>query len=666
MFALWTVACQATVAGGGSLWLALGVFTVAGLTVLGVLWFRRRAAVVPQQHPVSARGDARAPMAPAPEVGGDTARLGLRIAGVTLAIAAGWFLRESPVALWWLGLGLLGAAWVFFVLREPLRDEWPARGSRLEGVLWVLALAAVTVALVAHRPDLDDSFYLNLAVASVDAPENALLAGDTLHGVPGLPLHHPVYRVHTWELWNAAIAYLTGIPVATTFHLVSASLVALLVPLAWARLFRRLVPRHWLWAVAAVLWVLVVAGDAHRWYGNFAFVRIWQGKSVFLSVLLPLIWSAGLDFARRPSTRGFLLLGATQIAALGCTSTAVWAGPVAALSAAVCALPPARHAWRRVGATVLASSYVLLLGLGLQQSVFHDRADRLAAGADSVVAERTERKRVLAERRHAPGVQLGRSLDLVTGTGLLHAVCIAAVLGAWALVPPGLGRRFACGVPLAVWAILLNPYFSSELGRFAIGGSHWRALWVLPIPALLALVLTAPLELSRRRAVGVPFAVAAFAAFAILPAHSALSPENDVSLRSPGLKVPVGEHAIARAFAGRLPAGSVVVAPREIALWLPTLHGRVHPLVGRDAYLRGFRTQLGGQNIALRVLMTDFVSGRSEQPDAARHFARGVQLFGVDAVLVAIRPETRVTRKALGELGFERVGGAEYEIWERR
>jgi len=654
VFALWTLSCHAVVAIGGSLWLALAVFAVTGSGVLLWLW-RGRAGPAAKTRPVT-EPTAGAAVAP---------RLALRVAGAALGIVGAWFLRESPVALWWLGVALLGAASVFFVLREPLRDEVPVRSRRLEAVLWLMGVAAVAIALAAHRFDLDDSFYLNLAVASADAPGDPLLAADTLHGVADLPVHHPVYVVHSWELWNAALSRLIGIPVTATFHLFSAAIVALLVPLAWARLFRRLVPRHWLWAVAAVLWVLVVAGDAHRWYGNFAFVRIWQGKSVFLSVLLPVIWSAALDFARRPSARAFLLLAASQVAAVGCTSTALWAGPVAALSATACAVPLTPRAWRRIGAAALASAYVLLLGLGLQHAVIEERGTHLSAQADRLSARQTERKRAASERRHAPGVQLAHSLDWVTGTGLLHAVCVAAVLGAWALAPPGLGRRFACGVPLVAWSVLLNPYFSNELARFVIGGSVWRALWVLPIPALLALVLTAPLELSRRRIVAVPLAAAAFVGFAFVPAHSALSRENGVRLGLPGLKVHTENHAIARAFAQSVPPGSVVVVPREVGVWLPTFHDRLFPLVGRDAYLLRFRSQLGGQNVALRVLMTDFVSGRSEQPDAAPHFERGLQFFGVDAVLVSVRPETAVTRRVLRGLGFEGMAGTEYQIWQR-
>ena len=182
----------------------------------------------------------------------------------------------------------------------------PSRAS--EALLWLLALACVVLTLVAHRPDADDAFYVNIAVAAVDVPRQALLSTDTLHGIDGLPLYLPVYRVHSYELLNAAMAYLTGIPAIYTFHWISAAFAALLVPLAYAKLFRLLTPRWWLWSVGVLTVILVAAGETHRWYGNFAFVRIWQGKAVFLSVFLPLIYAYGLRFAVQPTVRGWALL----------------------------------------------------------------------------------------------------------------------------------------------------------------------------------------------------------------------------------------------------------------------------------------------------------------------------------------------------------------------
>ena len=48
--------------------------------------------------------------------------------------------------------------------------EVPAAGGRgREGALWALSLFCVGVALVSHRIDIDDAFYVNLAVAAADA-----------------------------------------------------------------------------------------------------------------------------------------------------------------------------------------------------------------------------------------------------------------------------------------------------------------------------------------------------------------------------------------------------------------------------------------------------------------------------------------------------------------
>ena len=54
--------------------------------------------------------------------------------------------------------------------------------------------------------------------------------------------------------------------------------------------------------------VLVAAGETHRWYGNFSFVRMWQGKAIFLSVFMPLVYAYALRFAVRPNLRDWTML----------------------------------------------------------------------------------------------------------------------------------------------------------------------------------------------------------------------------------------------------------------------------------------------------------------------------------------------------------------------
>ena len=57
------------------------------------------------------------------------------------------------------------------------------------------------------------------------------------------------------------------------------------------------------------MFVLVAVGETHRWYGNFSFVRMWQGKSIFLSVFMPLVYAYALRFAVRPNLRDWVDAG---------------------------------------------------------------------------------------------------------------------------------------------------------------------------------------------------------------------------------------------------------------------------------------------------------------------------------------------------------------------
>jgi hypothetical protein len=666
VFAAWTLCCHAVTALAGSLWWLLGGFAAVSIGML-VLWLARRG------RPASG-------LPPAAEVSAPVARLPriLQVAGLALGIGGALLLRESPLGLWWWAVLLLGGALAAFVLPEQPRAEPPASGRGLEFGLWGLAGATAVVALVSHRVDFDDAFYVNLAVAAADAPGAPLLAGDTLHGIAGLPMHLPVYRLHSYEVWNGAFSLLTGVPAIACFHLIGAALGALLVPLCLARLLRWLTPRDWLWAVLAVVWVLVAAGDAHRWYGNFAFVRIWQGKSIFLFVFLPLVYAYALEFALRPTLRSWVLLAAAQIAALGCSASAVWAAPAGALAAACAGLHPTRRGLLRLGVAGLASAYVLGLGWGLSQAMALDREARAWSLKQAIAMEPelgTEDPEATRageaeerSRRHHPGRQLDLALTLVTGSSPLRAALLVALLSAWACCGPGLARRFAIVVPLAVMLVLLNPYTTMWLSQNVTGPSYWRSFWALPVPLLMALVLVAPLRLAgRRRAAGAFAVLAGFALFAAaVPGVRGLSQENGVELGWPRLKVQPEDYRWARVVTDRAGPGSTVAAPIAISVWLATFHDRVHPLLVRPMYADRYRGELGLEELRHRILMTKYVGGESEHPDANRWFTQGLERFGVQAVCLKDFPGAPRARAVLRAAGFALdLKSLEYEIWLR-
>jgi hypothetical protein len=646
-FALWTVCTHAVVAAGGSLNQLLAVFALAAVLVAGALYWtarRTREAAPPERPPPPERGRGR-----------QVLQLAGGLAGIGLAVAAA--LMNDAAFLWWSVVGLLSFAAALFLIGEapaaapPLRGRWP------EIALWAMALACAAVAIGVHRPDFDDSFYVNVAVAAADFPSRALLSGDTMLGVEGLPLHMPAHRIHTFELWNAALSHVTGMRAIHAFHWVSAALFALLVALAHAKLFRLLTPRLWPFALAALLAVLVGVGETHRWYGNFALVRIWQGKGIYLFVFMPLVYSYAIQFALRPSASRWGLLWAAQTAAVGCSSSAVWAAPVGAFMAMACVVRPTPEGLRRFGAGALASAYVIAAGVVLRGEL---------QGLLEPMFETYEF-----------GAQLRNALRHALGSARLWVFGVTAVLVAWACCPRGLGQRFAIALPLAVWLILLNPYMDHWVSANLTGPSYWRSMWSLPVPILMALVLISPLQLARgaasRVAAGGASLAACCAFLALVPDYSAIDERNvgaggvGIRVGRPGLKVPEESYRWATALNEAVPAGATVVAPSDVGMWITTLHHHAHPLQGRKLYLGRHVAHLGEDDVNLRLFMTRYVGGGGgDVENADARFAYGLRNFDVKGVLLRNSGDALAARRILEQNDFERTLQAlDHEIWVR-
>lgn len=647
-FALWTLCSHATVAIGGSLVALIAAYGVAlALAAGGWIARQRRRRVAPR-----AREARREPPPSHPPRFRAFQGSGVALGAVAVTAFA---LGTGPVVLWWCTIGILGAAAGMFLVAQPPATEPPRAGGWIEFGLAALALGCAILTLICHRPDIDDAFYVNVAVAAADFPHRALLSGDTLLGIAGLPLYMPAHRLQSYELWNGALSLLTGIPAITCFHWISATLAALLVPVAHARLFRILTPRTWLWGVAAVAFVLVAAGETHRWYGNFAFVRLWQGKGIFLFVFMPLVYAYALRFAMRPSAVTWFWLAAAQVAALGTSSTAVWAAPAGALSAMACALPPTRRSLRTFALGATASLYVLAAGALLKSQL---------AGTFEPTLEAV-----------AAGISLRDALHETLGESRLLIFGVASILMAWACCPRGLAQRFAISVPLAVALVLLNPYGAEWVRANLTGPSYWRSMWAMPIPILMALVLTAALHWGARgwrRAAGRLGCLVSLAAFALaVPRFSALSESNhgvwaEMRIAWPELKVPQNSYRWAAAINASAGPGARVLAPPDVSPWIPTFHHHAYAVMVRSAYLEFQSRHLESGEPELRHAMARYVDGKSTRSFTTARFRSGLDRFDLKAVCLrnsTLAPETRATLKSAG---FRRtLQGVSRELWVR-
>jgi hypothetical protein len=464
---------------------------------------------------------------------------------------------------------------------------------------------------------------------------------------------------------QAAASRLSGIPAITVVHILMPPLVALLIPLAYARLLGILLPGRWPWCVGLVVAQLLLVGDGDAGYGDFAILRLHQGKSILLHVALPLLSSYGLEFASAPSRARWLRLAAAQIAVVGLSSSGLWLAPVIAGLALAAGLP---LRWK----TGIGRS-VRTLALGLCAS-FHPLL--LAA------VLRPQTGRAFREALH-PIESLSWSGDhlmehaigVVLGSGISAELALFAMVAAFAAATPAIFRRFAAVSLICFLLLLWNPLMAPFIAANVTGpDTYFRVFWAVPLPVMLAAVLSAPLELrigplaTPRWAAIAATLVLASGLLGLAPEMWTLSRANRVHVGPPSWKVPAVQLEAAREIVHYSRPGEFVLAPSRIARWIPLIHDHPSPLVVREMYLDVLHDLLGAAELDRRTRLLHLVGGDLRLDAGGRMLAEAIEQYPLSVVCLGgpamAWPELR---RALIDSPLEvRSRNADLEVWARR
>ncbi len=569
---------------------------------------------------------------------------------VCLAFAAWTLLCHAVVfsggslrhLLWAAGLALAAACAA--AARRPPAAAADGEGRGEEAVLWGLGLLCALLVLVAHRPDHDDGIYLSLAAGIADFPGLPLLRYDPVYGMAGLPISLAVYKVHGIEALYGALSYLTGISAIAASHLVSATFWGFMAPLAFARLFRTVDEERWLWGVLGAVGYLLIDGSGHGGYGNLAFVRLFQGKAVFLTVFAPLVTAYALRFARTPTPRHWLLLAAALVASVGASASSLWSGPLIALLALASVWRPGRGETKVFLAGTAAVLYPLALGLAFRAEVH--------AGVSVGV-------------RLSPGMELEllrNTVRYVFGAGPHAWSLFGAVLLGPFVIGRGLAPRFALLSAAVFFVFLFNPWTAERVALNLTGlTTYFRVFWVLPVPMFAGLLVA-------ETATGIGWrrgAAALLTLGVLLPSRFALSQENGVELKAPGLKVPA-EYPLVSVVNAEA-RGGLVIAPKEVSQWLVTQNRHAFPLLAKPAPYDAVSRRLGTEEVAKRERVQSYLGGARPVPLGPGEFAAALKEYmPAEVCFLSALPWAEEVRGGLRGAGFERHGGLYgYEVWSK-
>jgi hypothetical protein len=246
---------------------------------------------------------------------------------------------------------------IFLVLwNEISKEVFAAAISQRPVVLALLTccLLSVLLCLASHQPNMDDSYYIPNVVyylAHPDKPMDFYIHFIDSGGEPFVSYH--VGTSLPFEYAQGIVAYITRSHFLTVYYFLSPALFGGMIPLVWFYLISRFsFPSRA--AVTGAFFIclsLILMGEQHRSFGNFAFNRIFQGKTVLLTVGLPLFCALTIDFFRSPSGRTWLYLFVVSVAGVGFSASGSVLIPLLALVLAVACsfsyLPDMRTRCRR-------------------------------------------------------------------------------------------------------------------------------------------------------------------------------------------------------------------------------------------------------------------------------------------------------------------------------
>lgn len=656
--AIWTLCCHAVVFLGGNLLALIPIGLV--LTPLGVLALSRYAETNPLAAVENPVGVAARP----------------HVATQIVLFCLVFLLAFSPPfqITWWLTCGFLFWGMVMEWRRGgALTITNPAPPKNV--FLIFLVLLAVLATLSIRRPNEDDAFYVGLAVHAADFPDEALLSSDPLHGRSDLPLWLGTNRLRSHELLAGCLSWVTGVPAIAWLHLALPALAACLMVLAYGRLYRLLAPDRWQACLIVTIAYFLMVGDGPQGFSNFGLARLHQGKAIFVSAALPLLFAYCLEFLGRPDWRHGLRLAILATASIGLSPSAIWVVPATAGATLLACLPRSTQGWLSV---VKGCAWVLAVPLAWAPYV---RTAISKAGILSIPLPLAEDPLTAFPLDQLTAIEAGTELGMtalnqVLGTGAWSWVAMAFVVGSWTFCRNDLARRFALVVPAVFFGLYWNPFTAKVIAGSLTGTlSYWRVFWLVPFPCLLSLSLTAALPSipitkpgwQRWTAGLLPAALI----LSFLPAIPLVDPTNGSEWAPFQLKVPV-ERSIAKTLVDLTSAGDRVVVPFRIGPWMSTFHGHAYPEVSRLQYLR---PDLGPEEALMRLQSTYLVSG-SHVPEildgaflqtALDDFGATLDERNIRAVCMdEASPFLDLLRSQLGSRGFRiQHRDFDFEIWER-
>lgn len=561
-----------------------------------------------------------------------------------------FILRWSWVAFWLLSVSLLTLALFRHSAEKVVTTNTIMKSGKFHvPIVALVAIITISLSYIVLRSDLDDASYVAIAAFLSANPAHAILSSDPMLGEPGggIPLVIPTLRFTSFELLSGAIAHLLSAPAMDVYYIYLLPVWCIAATFATFLLAREIIPGHWLLVGALTFLLTLLLGETHRGMGNFSFVRLFQGKAVFLSVMVPAIfYLTARFFSERGTYADLFLLACCQVTSIGLSSFGMLMGPLVGFGALISNMPLANTKKFCYAFVPLLLPLPYLINVALAFTGSPIISSKAESAADVWISV------------------FGSHQQYLVGFLFLAAPVLAKdTVTKWRITVP----------PLLLLAIYLNPLLNRFISQYVTTPRvYWRITWSFPILVFAAVSFCMLIVefLDRKNSRLLPAILLAFASaltFYSLPFNT-LRPENllDPFNGFATWKVPATHLAVAKKAVDIEDHGGRLLAPDEIAGVISRFERHPRLVSTRAFYLNLIRPQIGEDNYIHRKILNNFANNNGS-PQAQREVASALRTLDVSIIVLNSNAETNDVLAILAPLGFKKrelIDG--YTIWVRQ
>lgn len=343
-----------------------------------------------------------------------------------------------------------------------------------EIIVFTVILIQIIITLFVYRSDADDSFYVSNV--TLFQHSSVLNAFDSSFGIKGLGTV-PMYDFQTWEAWIAVFCWLLKIDGASMMHTVMVPVLIVLSAAANIYLGRvlfegRKSKGNLFYVFQVLFWMM--GGYAVYSQGSFLLSRIWQGKAVYLHVVMPVMIALLLQSIK--SRRKFLFAEAAACilagVALNPTSLYVMGFQLIFMILVISIQKKApRHFCHALPSVGIVMFYTVMIYLRARK--FSGQIEAASSAGGSFIRD---------------------TFLNFWGEGLVYFILYLLAVVVVLIWGSRLAKCFLVYTPTALLLGVWNPWLGRIIAeKVTKVPSYWRVFWLIPVSAgiVYAIILAA-------------------------------------------------------------------------------------------------------------------------------------------------------------------------------